>query len=122
MRATLMILAVLAVAGIAAASNSTAAAGKEPTCSDLTMERGALVQEAARVTSEVESKNLQLGETSDALAAAKSAPRKTELDRRAEGLRRELVVLLDRELEATNRLGFLDSQLAKRCGKKGGGK
>ena len=121
MRANLILLAVLAIAGMAAASNATAA-GKEPTCSELTMERGALVQDAKRLTAEVESKNLQLGETSSALSVAKAAPRQKELSRRAEGLRRELTVLLDRELEATNRLGFLDSTLAKRCGKKGGGK
>ena len=121
MRANLLLLAVLAVAGMAAASNATAA-GKEPTCSELTMERGALVQDAKRWTSDVESKNLQLGETSSALASAKSAAHQKELSRRAEGFRRELTVLLDRELEATNRLGYLDSQLSKRCAKKGGGK
>lgn len=120
MRANLLLLAVLAVAGIAAASNATAA-GKEPTCADLTGERAALVQEAARLTSDVESKNLELGETADALSTSKSAARQTELSRRAEGLRRELNVLLDRELETTNRLGFLDSTIAKRC-VKGGGK
>lgn len=121
MRANLFLLAVLAVAGTIVASNATAA-GKEPSCSDLTIERAALVQDAKRLTAQVEAKNLELGETSSALAVAKAPARQTELNRRAEGFRRELTVLLDRELEATNRLGFLDSQLAKRCGKKGGGK
>ena len=121
MRAKLFLLAVLAVAGITSASNATAA-GKEPTCSELASERAALVQDAKRYTAQVEAKNLELGETSAAITAAKAAPRQEELNRRAEGLRRELVVLLDRELEATNRLGFLDSQIGKRCGKKGGGK
>jgi hypothetical protein len=115
----LLLVAALAVAGLAVASNAVAAA-KEPTCSDLNSERIVLLQESKRLTSEVESKNLSLRETSDSLASAKPA-RKEELERRAEGLRRELTVLLDRELETTNRLGQLDSTIGKQC-KKGGGK
>lgn len=104
---------------MAAASNA-GAAGKQPTCSDLASERAVLLQESKRLTSEVEAKNLSLRETSDALASAK-ADRQEELSRRAEGLRRELTVLLDRELETTNRLGQLDSTIGKQC-KKGGAK
>jgi hypothetical protein len=114
-----LFLAAAALAGTAAVSN--AAAPAKESCSDLTAERAYLVQQAKRLTAEVELKNVQLGEASNAMGAAKAAPRKAELERRAEGYRRELSELLDRELEATNRLGYLDSTLAKQC-KKGGGK
>lgn len=122
-----LFLAAGAIAGTAAISNAAppaknvAFANVKQSCADLASERAWLVNDAKRLTSQVELKNTQLGETANALAAAKTAPRKAELERRAEGYRRELTRLLDRELEATNRLGYLDSTMAKQC-KKGGGK
>ena len=118
----LTLLAVTALVGLAAATNAVAAAGsKEPSCSELAAERQFVSQDARRVTGAVEAKNVELGETIDALSVAKAAGRKQELSRRAEGLRRELTVLLDREHEKIDRLGALDSTIAKRC-RKGGGK
>lgn len=117
-RTSLAILfAACALTGSAAVSNAAPPAEK---CSDLTAERSYLVLEAKRLTSAVEAKNAELGDAADSLSAAKNAQRKTELERRAEGLRRELTVLLDRELETTNRLGYLDSTISKRCAKGGG--
>ncbi len=108
------------VAALLATSFHVDAAGNE-SCADLASERTYLVREAKRLTEEVELKNVELGDAAASLAAAKSAPRRVELQRQSEALRRDLTLLLDRELEATNRLGFLDSTIAKRC-TNGGGK
>ena len=122
-----VLFAASALTGVAAISNAAppaknvAFANVKQSCADLASERAWLVNDAKRITSQVEAKNVQLGETASALAAAKTAPRRAELERRAEAQRRELTRLLDRELEATNRLGYLDSTMAKQC-KKGGAK
>lgn len=113
------ILTLVLAAALLGAGSSSDAAGKE-SCTDLAAERSFLVREAKRLTAEVELKNVELGDSAASLAAAKSEPRRKELARRTEALRRELSQLLDRELEATNRLGHLDSTIAKRCAKGGG--
>lgn len=91
-------------------------------CRDLNEERSFLVQEAKAITSKVEAKNQEVGETADALKAAKNAPRKQELRRRLDAAKRELSVLLDREHESTDRLGALDAEIYEKCHVKGGRK
>lgn len=115
----LSLLTIAILAGAIAGSEATAA-GREPSCAELVRERAFLIGESRRLTAAVESKNVELGETAGELKAARQPSRKRELSRRAEGLRRELTVLLDRELESVNRLGHLDATISsKRCGKRG---
>lgn len=109
----------LLTSGLAVAS-AAGAAGKEPSCTELRERRAALITQSQALTSSVEAKNTELGETADALKAAGSEGRKKELERRREGLRRELSTLLDRELSSVNELGALDKQISTRCGKGGG--
>lgn len=90
------------------------------TCGDLTRERGILIRESKLATSDVEAKNTELGEAADALKAAKDDGRMIELTRRVEGLRRELATLEDKETSTVNRLGALDSEIAKKGCKSSG--
>ena len=90
-----------------------------PTCEELQARKVALVKQSQAITADVEAKNAELGETADQLKAARDAARKQELERRVDGLRRELNVLLDREHSTTDELGALDSEITKRCGKGG---
>lgn len=119
MKPTVLVLtaALLTLATAAIGAQTTASPGE---CSALAAERAALKLEVPRLKSAVEAKNAELGETSDARALAKAETRRRELARRAEGLQRELTVLLDREHETVDRLGFVESTIAKRCGKGGG--
>ena len=114
----LLLCSILAAAALGAAGGASAKSGA-PSCQDLQSRRQALIQESRLVTSDVEAKNVELGEAADALRAAKTAARKKELERRVDGLRRELNVLLDREHATTDQLGALDAEIAKRC-RKGG--
>ena len=112
---TLFLLTTVLTASLAGA------AGKEPSCTELRERRDALVAQSKALTSSVEAKNTELGETADALKTAANEARKTELERRREGLKRELNTLLDRELSSVNELGALDKEISTRC-PKGGGK
>lgn len=114
-------IALFLLVGATALASAThaagAAGGTQPSCSDLKSERAALALHARRVTGAVEAKNMELQETLDLLARARAPQRKRELERRAEGIRREMTVLLDREHESLDRVGYLDNALAaKRCG------
>ncbi len=91
-----------------------------PTCGDLTRERGILIRESKLATSDVEAKNTELGEAADSLKAALDDGRMIELTRRVEGLRRELATLEDKETSTVNRLGALDSEIAKKGCKSSG--
>lgn len=111
---TLFLLATCLAASVAGA------AGKEPSCTELRERRDALVAQSKALTSSVEAKNTELGEAADALKSAANEARKKELERRSEGLRRELNTLLDRELSSVNELGALDKEISTRCTKGGG--
>src|SRR4051812_7307215 len=87
-----------AVPGAACAARAPKAA---PSCSDLSTERAALVRQSKTTTGEVEAKNRERGEAADALKVAKDDARKDELNRRIEGLRRELSALETKELSET---------------------
>ena len=90
-----------------------------PTCEELQARKVALVKQAQAITADVEAKNVELGEAADQLTAAREHARKQELERRVDGLRRELNTLLDREHSTTDELGALDAEIVKRCGKGG---
>lgn len=115
----LLICSLLAVGALGAGTGTAATNG--PSCKDLSERRTFLLKESELATSNVEAKNVQLGEAADALAKATNPQRKEELKRRVDGLRRELNVLLDREHSTTDQLGALDAQIAKKC-RKGGAK
>lgn len=110
----LALLTLLAFAGLGADGKSS-----QPTCDELQTRRAALLEESRLATANVEAKNVELGEAADALKAATDEKRKAELQRRADGLRRELTRLLDREHATVDELGALDAAIAKRCKKKG---
>ncbi len=117
----LVVVAGLALGATTAVTHASAADKAEPSCTELTAERTARSIELTRLTASVEQKNVELGEAASARKVAKVESRRTELDRRSEGLRRELTVLLDREHEHSDRVASLDSLLAKKkCGKRGG--
>lgn len=107
------------VAGALSAGGAAMAGTGTKSCKDLQDERIVLIQESKLATSNVEAKNVQLGEAADALQKAKEAGRKAELERRVDGLRRELGTLLDREHSTTDALGALDAEIAKTCLKGG---
>ena len=111
---TLLAVGVLGGGGSAAETKPAA-----PSCKELQERRGILVKESALITSDVEAKNVELGEAADALKKATTQARKTELERRMDGLRRELNTLLDKEHSSTDQLGALDAQIAKQCLKGG---
>ena len=113
----LALTSILVAAALGAAGGAMAAGA--PSCKDLQDRRLTLVQESTLTTSNVEAKNVQLGEAADALAKSKDAARKVELERRVDGLRRELSALLDREHSTTDQLGALDAEIAKKCLKGG---
>ena len=108
----LALLTLLAFAGFAADAMSAA-----PSCEELRSRRAVLLEESKLATANVEAKNVELGEAADALKAATDEKRKVELQRRADGLRRELTQLLDREHATVDQLGALDAEIAKRCSK-----
>lgn len=112
----LALLTLLALAGPGVDAKSAA-----PSCQDLQSRRAVLLEESKLATANVEAKNVELGEAADAAKAATDEKRKAELERRADGLRRELTALLDREHATTDELGALDAEIAKRC-RKGGRK
>lgn len=114
---SLSILSILVVAALGAGGGAMAAGTLS--CKDLQDKRIVLMNESKLATSDVEAKNVQLGEAADALKKAKDAARKTELERRVDGLRRELGALLDREHSTTDQLGALDAEIAKKCLKGG---
>ncbi len=122
MRTRFPILLLLAAIFAVPVAHATARSGKPAlnTCGDLARERGLLIRESKLATSNVEAKNTELGEAADALKAAKDDARKTELQRRVEGLRRELATLEDKETSTVNRLGALDSEIAKKGCKSSG--
>lgn len=92
-----------------------------PSCQELQERRVALLEESKLATADVEAKNVELGEAAAALKGATDAARRQELQKRVDGLRRELNTLLDREHSTTDQLGALDAEIAKRC-RKGGGR
>ena len=114
----ILVLSILAVAALGAGGGAMAAAPTK-SCKDLQDQRIVLIQDSKLATSNVEAKNVQLGEAADSLTKAKDATRKAELERRVDGLRRELSALLDREHSTTDSLGALDAEIAKKCLKGG---
>ena len=114
----LFLSTILAAAALGAGGGAMAGTGTT-SCKDLKDRRIVLIQESKLATSDVEAKNVQLGEAADALKKAKDAGRKAELQRRVDGLRRELSALLDREHSTTDQLGALDAEIAKKCLKGG---
>lgn len=121
MRLQALTIAALAASLLAAqvVHGNAATGSKAPSCAQLRQERDALVAESRSVTAKVETKNVALGETADALRAARSDARKRELTRRQHALKRELSILLDREKEGLDRIGRLEKEISTRCGKEG---
>ncbi len=115
--AVLPLCALLLAAGLSA---DAATARHSVDCDALHRERALRVRESAGLSSSVETTNVELGETADALRAATDPGRRRELARRAAALRRELSTLLDRERESVDRLGTLDTEIAARCRARGG--
>ena len=123
------VLAVLSISAGAFAASTGASAGatatpalrttRPPTCEELAEKREQLVHESASITTSVDAKNTELGEAADALKVAKSEARKVELNRRVEGLRRDLSDLENKEHASVDGLGALDSEIAKSCKPKG---
>ena len=114
----LLICSLLAAASMGAGPAATAKSG-DSSCKDLQDRRIVLIKESELATSNVEAKNVELGEAADASKKATDAKRKAELERRMDGLRRELNTLLDREHSTTDQLGALDAEIARKCLKGG---
>lgn len=117
----LVLCTLLAAATLGAGPAASAKSGGT-SCKELQDRRVFLMKESELATANVEAKNVELGEAATALKRARDAARKRDLERRVDGLRRELNTLLDREHATTDQLGALDAEIGKKCLKKGGRK
>ena len=117
----IVLCTLLAVGALGAGPGASAKSGGT-SCKELQDRRIVLIKESELATANVEAKNVQLGEAATALQKAGDPARKEELQRRVDGLRRELNTLLDREHSTTDALGALDAEIGKKCLKQGGRK